>query len=183
MVNELPAPPSDKYADFDLGFSDDTPIQSKGEIKNEKKRDYEVGYGKPPKQYNIKKGQVLNPRGAGAHSSLSKAVKRLTAGQIAELGAHIVTSNLEGLQKVAKDPASSTLQVWIATVAIKGVKTGDMSRLDQLLNRLVGRVKETIELSGEGGGPMRAIIGAMTPEERELELERLRSMRKDAGND
>lgn len=36
-------------------------------------RDYEVGYGKPPKQYQFKKGQSGNPRGAPRKRQVEKA--------------------------------------------------------------------------------------------------------------
>lgn len=163
--------------DIDLGFDDDP------SPKRPDKGISSVGFRKPPVHGQIKKGEVRNPLGAGAHDPMLKAVRRLSAAQVAEIGALVITSNLEGLKKIAENPNSSALQVWMATIAIRGVKTGDAHRLDILLNRLVGRVKETIELSGENGGPIRSLIGAMSPEERAEELARLRAMRKDAGYD
>lgn len=107
----------------------------------------------------IKKGQVLNPLGAGAHDPELRALKRLTAHEVAEIGSMIVQRNLPALQQIIKeskdlDSKHSALKVWMATIAIKGISKGDSHALDTLLNRITGRVKEKIELTGADGGPV-----------------------------
>lgn len=137
----------------------------------------------PSKKGQFKPGQSGNPQGGKLHNPELRAIKRLTSAEVAEIGSLIVKKNIAGLQAVAKDPESSALKVWMAAIAIKGIKSGDASKLDVLLNRITGKVKERIELSGEDGGPIRSVVGNMTKEERLAEIRRLRKLRKEAGED
>lgn len=143
----------------------------------------------PPKHSRFKPGQSGNPLGGKLHNPELRAIKRLTAHEVAEIGTLIISKNLTKLRAIVKDakdnPDSkhSGLKSWIAMVAIKGISKGDAHALDVLLNRLVGKVKERIELTGEDGGPVRQLVGSMTPEERKAELRRLRKMRQEAGED
>lgn len=145
----------------------------------------------------FKKGVSGNPLGGKLHNPELRAIKRLTSAEVAEIGTLIVSKNAKKLKDIITDamgdkskgisanPDSkhSSLKVWIATVALKGITKGDAHALDVLLNRITGRVKEKIELTGEEGGPIRQIVGAMTPDERKLELKRLRRIRAEAGED
>lgn len=144
----------------------------------------------------IKKGEVRNPtgKGGGPNPELTE-LRRMSAHQVAEIGTLIVSKNLTKLQDIINDaigtktkppnPNSkhSALKVWMARVALKGIGKGDPHALDVLLNRIVGKVKDRIEVGGLDGGPVRALVGAMSAEERETELKRLRKMRDDAGED
>lgn len=145
---------------------------------------------KPPdKKYWFKPGQSGNPLGAKLHDPVMRAIKRLTRAEVAEIGALIVSKNISKLKEIVEDAKGnddskhSALKVWIATIAIKGISKGDAHALDVLLNRLVGKVKDEIELTGKEGGPIRSLVGSMTKEERLAELRRLRKIRSDAGED
>lgn len=143
----------------------------------------------PPVETRFKKGQSGNPTGANQFTKEMRAVRRLAAAEVAEIGTLIVSKNATKLKAILSDaknnPESkhSALKVWMAAIALKGITKGDPNAMDVLLNRVVGRVKEKIELTGEEGGPLRHLVGAMTPEERQAELRRLRKMRSDAGDD
>lgn len=137
----------------------------------------------------FKKGQSGNPLGRSLADPHLRAIARLTAAEVAEIGTLVVSENISKLKTIIQDakenPDSkhSGLKVWIATVAIKGISRGDAHALDTLLNRLVGRVKQEIEVSGKDGGPIRQKVEAMTPEERKAELRELRRLRKEAGDE
>lgn len=152
-------------------------------------RDYVVGKGKPPVHTRFKKGVSGNPTGSKPQSQIATAIKRLTAAEVAEIGTIIVSKNIPKLREILRDAKTnpnskhSILKVWIAQVAFKGLTKGDPHALDVLLNRLIGKVKDQIELTGQNGGPVRQIVGAMTQEERLAELKILRKNRKDAGED
>ncbi len=142
----------------------------------------------PPKHSQFKKGQSGNPLGGKLADPEMRAIKRLTKQEIAEIGSLLLKRNIAGLQKIvanAKDPESkhSALKVWMATICIKGMQSGDAHKLDVLLNRLVGKVTENIQLTGADGGPIQSLTAAMTKEERIAEIERLRKARKEAGDD
>lgn len=142
--------------------------------------------GNPPEKYRFKKGRSGNPLGGKLHNPELRAIKRLTAQEVAEIGALILSKNYKALKRIAEDARSndhakaSVLKTWIATVAMKGIAKGDAHALDVLLNRLIGRVKEKIELTGDDGGPIRTRVEALSKEEKLAELRRLRKARRDA---
>lgn len=143
----------------------------------------------PPKTFQFKKGQSGNPLGGKLHNPELRAIKRLSRAEVAEIGTLIVSKNVTKLQAIVKDslknPDSkhSALKAWMARIAIRGMAKGDAHAMDVLLNRLIGKVKDEIELTGKEGGPIRQLVGQMTSEERKAELLRLRKMRKEAGED
>ena len=99
------------------------------------------------------KGVSGNPKGRPP-DALGKQMRQLTASDFAEIADLIVKGNLAQLQRIGKDPSSSALKVLISAIVIKAIQKGDMGALDTLLNRLVGKVKEKIEISGADGAPL-----------------------------
>lgn len=106
-----------------------------------------VGKGKPPVKNQFKKGQSGNPLGAKAHNQDLIRVRRMTHADIAKVGALVVDGNIQALKDLVKNPESTVLQVWMATIAIKGIEQGDMTKLDGLLSRIVGKTKTEIVLT------------------------------------
>jgi hypothetical protein len=135
-----------------------------------------------------RKAPTPTGRPKGAKNKLTPymaAVQRLTAAQVAELGSLLITHDVTELEKVAKDRSYYTvLQVWFAKIAVRAMREGDSMALDRLLDRVVGRSKEYIELSGPDGGPIQLTASpAKTQEEMVAEIEQLRQLRLRAGND
>lgn len=97
----------------------------------------------------IKKGQVLNPRGANAH--MPALLKRMTQEEMAAVGGMIIGSSPQALREVIKDPTSSALKVLFAKVMLKGLR--DESLPDALFNRAIGKVPDQLAVSGMTGGP------------------------------
>lgn len=122
-------------------------------------------YKKPPVHSQFKKGQSGNPGGVPADPVL-KAIKRMTAHEVAEIGTLLLEGNLAALEKAAKAPDSSVLKVMLASVAAKAIKKGDHTALDTLLNRFIGKVPNPVELTGSGGSPL-AMYLAMSQVERQ----------------
>lgn len=77
-----------------------------------------------------------------------KKLSRLTRTEVMEVMSAIVKGNKSDIMKLKDDPKTSLLKAWIGAVAMKGIKLGDMERLDKLLNRVVGKVKEELEFQG-----------------------------------
>jgi hypothetical protein len=138
---------------------------------------------KIPKGKPFPKGVSGNPLGGKLHNPELRAIKRLTAVELAEIGSMIVKGNLKELQAVSKDPNVSVIKAMCASVAIKIISKGDSHALDVFLNRLIGKTPDKIQLSGVDGGPMKTLYDQMTHEERVSEAERLRKIRREAGND
>jgi hypothetical protein len=103
---------------------------------------------KPGPGKRFKKGNKANPLGAGAHNKELKSIRRLSQEDIAEIGNLILEGNLDKLKEVRSNPASTVLKVWICSVAINAINKGDPSALNVLLDRIVGKVKDNISLSG-----------------------------------
>lgn len=105
--------------------------------------------GKKTGGRDFKKGQSGNPNGMKPMDPEVKAFKKLTQEILDEIGFLVLDGNSEALGRIVKDPKSSTLKKWIASVALTGILNGDMDALDKLLNRVLGKVKEKVEHSGQ----------------------------------
>lgn len=100
----------------------------------------------------FQKGQSGNPAGRPP-DVLGRKMRALTAEEFREMANLIVKGDMNELKEIAKDPNQTALRAMIASVAIKITERGDMHSLDIFLNRLVGKVKEHIEVTGANKGP------------------------------
>jgi len=71
-----------------------------------------------------------------------------------EIGSMVLKGSIEDLKAVLKDPKASGLKCMIAGVAVRVIMKGDAHGMDLLLNRLIGRSKQKIEISGPEGDPI-----------------------------
>lgn len=112
----------------------------------------------------FKKGQVANPIGARAQNPELRALKHLTNGELVEVGSYILENNIPALKEIIKEgeknPESKTsaLKMWMANVALKGFQKGDGSALDIFLNRIVGKVKDNIQVNTTVNRPQVVIM-------------------------
>lgn len=132
------------------------------------------GNKNPSPKTRFKPGNNANPIGGAAHSPELRAFKRLTHLEFAEIGQLIIEKDLMKLEefvRAAKLPNSgiSALQVWVASIAIKGIKEGDCTRLDSIMNRVIGKVSERVEHSGVALGPQ--VIVNLPSNGREIKFE------------
>lgn len=116
-------------------------------------------------------GNRANPIGAGAHNKDLKRVRRLTQQEVSELGTLILDHNLAELTAIAKDPYACVLKVWFASIAVKAISRGDANALNAILDRIVGKPKEHIEVTGADGGPLES--SRETADEREARQKRI----------
>lgn len=125
------------------------------------------------------KGHSGNPLGSQLHDPELKKLKRLTSAEVAEVGTLILSKNLKALKDIVKDAMKnkdsqhSALKAWFAAIAVKAIETGNATSLDPLMNRITGKVKERIELSGADGGPI--AYTEMTPEQLKEKRDKLRA--------
>lgn len=96
-----------------------------------------------------KKGQSGNPQGARLHNPEIRRLKNLTEEELLEVGTFIVKSEIGKLKELIKDPSTSALKAMVAGLAIKTITRGDSSAFDALMNRLLGKVKENLNLMAE----------------------------------
>lgn len=99
------------------------------------------------KPYQFKKGQSGNPNGGKAHNKEIKKIKNLTEKELIEVGSLVVKGSIAELERIRKDKNSSALGAMIAGVALNAIAKGNSQALDAILNRLIGKVKEKVEIN------------------------------------
>lgn len=92
------------------------------------------------------KGVSGNPLGLMPHAELN-AAKKLTRDELAEVGGMLVRGNYEELLKLADDPKAPVLRRTLANIIKRANDRGDYAALEMVLNRIVGKVKEDIEIN------------------------------------
>lgn len=100
-------------------------------------------------KHMFKKGQSGNPEGGRAHNPDLRLIKNLTEAEMVEIGSLVVKGSIEDLKKIKDDPKTTVLKAMMASVAIKTIQTGNPQALDILLNRLVGKAKERVEITSD----------------------------------
>lgn len=83
---------------------------------------------------NFVKGQSGNPSGR-PKGLLTRAKVEATLGRFSSL-------TRAQLQEVVQDPASTMLEIMVASVMARAAKDGDASRLAFLLDRSIGKIKD-----------------------------------------
>ena len=99
---------------------------------------------KPPVEHQFKPGQSGNPGGV---SRVDRELKRLSKEEFSEVVSLLLRGSTQELRALVASPDTPAFKKWIANVAILGIQKGDMSTLDSLLNRLLGKVKEEMEVT------------------------------------
>ncbi|WP_137703352.1 DUF5681 domain-containing protein [Marimonas lutisalis] len=110
---------------------------------SEQEKDYEVGYGKPPKHSRFKKGQSGNPKGR------PKAAKGLLASVKRELDSKITVREAGGEVSISKAAA-------MAKRLVANALQGDLKALLALLKLdpdLYGRLAAEVEAEEHGAEP------------------------------
>jgi hypothetical protein len=103
--------------------------------------------------------------------------------EIADLASMLLAQTREDLRDVLVNPESTVLRCWFSAIAIKGISKGDPLALGAILDRVVGKVKDKLEVSGNQQEPFYARLEAMSPKERDEELIRLRRIRELSSGD
>jgi hypothetical protein len=94
---------------------------------------------KPPREHQFKPGQSGNPGG--------KPKYLLTADKIKTLISKYMDMNKEQLQVAIQASTTPAIELAIASTIAQCIKAGDYSRLEALLQRSIGRVKDQLEIS------------------------------------
>jgi hypothetical protein len=90
-----------------------------------------------------------NPGGPGRprrDPELAKASK-ITRTEAELLLSKFMQMDIEELEAILRDKKKKCVEHMIGRIVLMGIKNGDHARLDFMLNRLIGKVKDTIEVS------------------------------------
>lgn len=108
----------------------------------------------------IKKGQVLNPGGRPKiPDDLKKIRKKYSKEVIQGMIAKCLDISVNKLEEILKNKDNKTVDHLIGRVVYMAVVKGDHTRLNFLLDRLIGKVTEKIEYEGKEEVIFRARIG------------------------
>lgn len=118
----------------------------------------------PPKHQQWKKGQSGNPSGRRPDPPELRAIKNLTEEELVEIGSLVVKGNIDDLKRIKDDPNTTVLKAMIAAVAIKTIAKGDGQALEVLLNRLIGKVKDKVEVTSTNQTAITAAVGTFDME-------------------
>lgn len=94
---------------------------------------------------NIKKGQVLNPNGRPRVPEYVKSARKLTQVKFAEVLYKYINATFEDLKEVIENPKTPSLDLIVVKVLTEAIKHGDEKRLNFILERMIGKVKEVRE--------------------------------------
>lgn len=101
-------------------------------------------------QYQIKKGQVLNPNGRPRKyvSVLKDAGYKLS--EINDTIQNMMAMDLDELKDVYNNPKGTILEKTIANAMVKSLQKGSLYSLETLLTRVYGKPKETSSVENTG---------------------------------
>lgn len=93
-----------------------------------------------------------------------------------------MTMTREGLKAVIDNPATSMLDLMVASLVQKAIKEGDHQRLGFLFDRVIGKVKENVDITMTQRRIEEAHISVVQEVPREKLIELIRLKTGDAGD-
>ncbi len=106
-----------------------------------------AGRGNPKTQF--KKGQTGNPNGRPTLPPEIRSLKKLTVKEFEELVSSLMHSSESDLDAIDKDPSTPYIRRIVVQILKNTYKTGNMTQFDLILSRVIGKVKEKVELMGK----------------------------------
>ncbi len=91
-------------------------------------------------------GNNANPNGRPKIPEDIKKIRKLTSKEVTRMG-HILMSTPNDLKDILSDEGATVLSHWIAKICVMGLKQGSPRELNELLNRLIGKVSERVEVT------------------------------------
>jgi hypothetical protein len=102
----------------------------------------------PKEDTQFKPGQSGNPGGRPRVDEETKRIRQLTKEQFKDLANILLSGTFEDLQRIQDAPETTALTGWTVKVIITAWERGDYKTLDELLNRLIGKVKDEHHFTG-----------------------------------
>jgi hypothetical protein len=96
----------------------------------------------------FKPGQSGNPGGRPKLDEETKKLRELTKDQFKQLATLLLSGKFEDLQRLKDSQETTMLTMWMCRVIEGAAEKGDYKTLDELLNRLIGKVKDEHHFTG-----------------------------------
>lgn len=140
---------------------------------------------RPPTSGQIKKGEVRNPKGSSAKARAMAKVRRMSGDDLADLTSLLLTGDRDEIAKVLHKKDASFIQVLTAKLLIECFNKSDIQIYKAIMDRCVGRSKESVELTGKDGSALELNMtrGEMTLEEKVARADALARARMEAADD
>lgn len=106
--------------------------------------------GKKTGGSDIKKGEIRNPNGRPPTPDYLKAANKITKLKFQEILHKYCNHSLEELKLVYTRKTTTALDLVVIKILIEAIRRGDEKRLGFLLDRIIGKVKEEVEVTGDG---------------------------------
>jgi hypothetical protein len=104
------------------------------------------GRTKGSKTTQFAKGQSGNPTGKVPVDPRVKEIKKFTAEELEQLISVLLEAGPDELERIDADPTAPMIKKIMASILTRTQMTGSMQQLDMVLNRLIGKVKERMEV-------------------------------------
>lgn len=99
------------------------------------------------KGYFVKGSAPPNPAGRPPFPPELKAVRKLSPALVAGMISRYARMTKGEIEAVIEDRTTRSIDLTICKILLKSVEDGDYSRLNFLLDRSIGKVKESVEIS------------------------------------
>lgn len=109
----------------------------------------------PKEETQFKKGKSGNPSGRPKLPPDVQAARKLTNTQFIILVNKFLNMSREELKAAAENPNAPMLELIVAKIIERAIANGDQTRLGFILDRLIGKVPDKIEHSGNDGEPIK----------------------------
>jgi hypothetical protein len=128
-----------------------------------------MAYGKKTGGRDFVK-KVPSSKSSGARLRIAaetKAMRKLTRADLVLMGSMLTSMPLREARLVAKNESNTTLRTVCANAIVRANDEGDFALFDRLLDRVIGKVKEEVDV--------RVGLHTLSDEELQARLEKLRA--------
>lgn len=102
----------------------------------------------PNPKTRFKKGVTGNPNGRPTVPKEIRDIKKLTVQELEQLVSTLLYATDQDLANILGDESAPKIKKIVAQILVTTGSTGNMTQFDQLLNRVIGKVRETIKHEG-----------------------------------
>lgn len=124
--------------------------------------------GKKTGGRDFKPGVSGNPAGGPKIPEEVKVLRKLTIPRLEEIADLILDGNRVQLTQIVGSSTEPAIRVAYAKAALNAMNKGDLTGIETILNRLVGKPKDKVEVTGKDGAP----LGNLSDEQLEARLAR-----------